>query len=121
MLKFKSQKLRNDILLAFAFLLIALIGFAVFKFTQKDGEFIVVSINGNETQAYVLSKDTENLIISGENGEYENHLVIKDGKAYISSANCRDKICVSHRAISKVGETIVCLPHKVVVSVEDDG
>ena len=30
-----------------------------------------------------------------------------------------DKICVNHAAISKKGETIVCLPHKVVVEVVD--
>lgn len=118
--KFKSRKLRNDVLLVIGVLIIALIGFLIFTLTQKEGKFIVVSIDGEETGAYILSEDTENLIVSGENGEFENHLVIKDGKAYISDANCRDKICVSHRAISKVGETIVCLPHKVVVSVEGD-
>ena len=46
-----------------------------------------------------------------------NRLVIRDGKAFMESATCPDGVCVSHRPISREGETIVCLPHKVVVTV----
>jgi len=48
----------------------------------------------------------------------KNVLVIENGEASIKSATCPDKICVSHRKISKSGETIVCLPNKVVVEIE---
>ena len=42
------------------------------------------------------------------------------GKPVWKKQNCPDKICVNHAAISKKGETIVCLPHKVVVEVVDE-
>ena len=47
-----------------------------------------------------------------------NILVIKDGAADMISADCPDQICVKHNPISKAGETIICLPNKVVVTIE---
>lgn len=113
----KKRRYINDILLCIGVLAVALIIFTVFKATMKVGGYAVVSIDGEEKYRYALNEDSQHTI---KNGEYENLLVIKDGKAYITEANCRDKICVSHRAIDKTGETIVCLPHKLVVSIEGD-
>lgn len=121
MLSKEKSRYINDILLCIGILAVALIAFLVFKATMEDGKIVTVSINGTETQGYSLSIDSENMITSGKNGEFQNMLVIKDGKAYVREANCKDKICVSHRKISKVGETIVCLPHKVVISIDNDG
>ena len=50
----------------------------------------------------------------------KNILVIKNGSAYVSEADCPDKICTAHRAISKTGESIVCLPHKLVLTIESE-
>lgn len=44
-----------------------------------------------------------------------NVVEIHDGKAFMASANCRDLICVNSPAISHDGETIVCLPHGIVL------
>lgn len=46
-----------------------------------------------------------------------NLLIIEDGKAYITEADCRDKICVGMSPVSHVGESIVCMPHGIVISV----
>lgn len=110
----EKRKLRNDILLVAVIFAVALIGFLVFKSTMKTGEYVTVSIDGVEKYRYSLSQNIETDIITGED---TNRLVVKDGKAYITEANCPDKICVGHRGISKTGETIVCLPHKLVVAV----
>ena len=47
-----------------------------------------------------------------------NTLVIKDEMADMIFADCPDQICVKHAPISNVGETIICLPNKVVVTIE---
>lgn len=112
----KSGKLKNDILIALTFIGIAVVGIVLLSLFRSEGDYAVVSIDGHETQRYALSTDTEKDIVTA--GGKVNRLVIEDGKAYISYADCPDKICVSHRKISKEGETIVCLPHKVVVSIE---
>ena len=46
-----------------------------------------------------------------------NRLVIEDGTARMEWADCPDQICVNHRPVSSGGESIICLPNKVVVSV----
>ena len=38
----------------------------------------------------------------------------------MKDANCPDKICEGHNKISYKGETIVCLPHKVVIEIVAD-
>ena len=120
MLKFKSKKVRNDCILILAILFCALLVFICYKAFQKDGQYVSVLIDGQEENCFPLGENIEHTIISGENGEYFNNLVIKDNKAYVTDANCRDGICVDHKPVSKTGETIVCLPHKLVISIESD-
>ena len=38
----------------------------------------------------------------------------------MTEADCPDKICVNTGKISKIGETIVCLPHRVVVEIQGE-
>ncbi len=35
----------------------------------------------------------------------------------MDKADCPDKLCVKQGKISKSGESIICLPHKVVVKI----
>ena len=76
-----------------------------------------VEVDGTVMGTYPLSVDREVEIVTGENGEELNLLVIKDGKAIISTATCPDGICAAHKPISREGESIICLPHKVVITV----
>ena len=100
-----------------AVLLIALVSALVVFFTRDNGTWCAVSVDGKTLAAFPLSKDTE-YVIPIDNGN--NTLTITDGKASISFADCPDKICVAHKPISYDGESIVCLPHKVVVSVSEE-
>ena len=109
------RKVRNDILLIVAVLLLAAIAFLLFHFTGTQGDRVVVLIGGERTASYPLSEDLEMVIRTGEES---NTLVIRDGKAQVTAATCPDGICVDHHPISKSGETIVCLPHQVVIKVE---
>ena len=95
----------------------AAIIFAIFKINLKNGEVVKVVVDKEIKYCYNLM-DTVEVTITNDDGT--NVLVIKDGEAFIKNANCPDKICVAHRKISKVGETIVCLPHKVVIEITED-
>ena len=116
----KTNKTRNDIILVGAILLIAAIAFAVFKLTMQDGGYVTVSVNGDVVQTYSINDEIETTITTGDDNEQTNVLVITNGEALVKSANCPDGICFEHRPISKDGETIVCLPHKVVVAVTNE-
>ncbi len=113
----KNQKLRNDIILAVVIVLIAAAGLLLFVFNREQGTTVSVKVNGTQIASYPLAENREVPIKTGENDEHINVLVIKDGKASISEADCPDKICVETRAVSYVGETVVCLPHKLVIEI----
>lgn len=116
----KNRKIRNDIILAVAIVLIATVGLLLFVLTKEEGSTVAVKIDGVVTDTYPLSENIEISIKTGENDENINVLTIEDGKASISEADCPDKICVETRAVSFVGETIVCLPHKLVIEITNE-
>lgn len=82
------------------------------------GSYVQIEINGEITETLPLDEDTQKEIITENGGT--NTLVIKDGKAKMTEANCPDGICKNHKSISRNGESIICLPHKVVISVVDN-
>ena len=73
-------------------------------------------ITGDDTSGTDPSADAAS--DTSAEGTWHNILVIKDGRADMTDADCPDRICVNHRPVSQEGETIVCLPHKVVVEVK---
>lgn len=113
----ENRKLKNDIILAVVILFIATAGLLLFNSTKVEGDFVSVKIDGVEKYRYSLNENVNIEIFTGENNSQVNRLVIEDGKAYISEADCPDKICVGHKPVKNVNESIVCLPHKVVVEI----
>ena len=108
------KKIRNDVILAVVLLLLAA-AMLFWQLQKTEGDFAVVLIDGVETARYALDSDTEVEITTDGGGT--NTLVIRDGEAFVEAANCPDLVCAGHRAISRVGETIVCLPHKLVIKI----
>lgn len=84
----------------------------------KQGSRVEVFLDGELYGTYSLEKEQEIPILI--DGEVENILKIEGGEADMIEASCPDKLCVHQKAISKDNETIVCLPHKVVVQVISD-
>lgn len=85
-------------------------------FTRAEGGYVCVEQDGIKTMSFPLNEDRE-IKLEAEDGGY-NLLVIEDGKAYIKSASCPDKICVKHRRIGFEGERIVCLPNRLTIRIE---
>lgn len=108
---------KNDIILIAVILLAAGAGF-LWNHLQKqeEGGCAVVYVEGEKIAAYSLDEEGT-YEITTKNGS--NLLVIKDRKADVTEADCPDSLCVKQKAIDKNGETIVCLPHKVVVEVQN--
>ena len=116
----KKKKIRNDFILAAVILIIAVAGLLIMNFTKTQGDFVVVKIDGAEKYKYQLPENITVDIVTGEDGENVNTLVIKDGEASMTEADCPDGICVAHRPIKNTGESIVCLPHKIVVEIQSE-
>lgn len=49
-----------------------------------------------------------------------NKVLVKDGSIHIIDADCSDKLCVRQGTISKVGETLVCLPNELIIEIKGD-
>lgn len=111
---------KNDVIVIAIIVVIALAVFAGVNFfgeqNTKDAR-AVVTIDGAEYGSYSLSEDKK-IKITSEHGSY-NILVIEDGVASMEEASCPDKICVRHKPVDKTGETLVCLPNKVVVEIKN--
>lgn len=116
----KKNKFRNDVILAAVIVIIAVAGLLFINGTKVKGNRVVVKINGVETRSYVLSENTEFEIKTGKKNEDSNVVVIENGKVRVTEADCPDGICKNYRPISYVGETIICLPHKVVIEIVGD-
>ncbi len=112
-----KRKIRNDIILVLCLLLIAVIGLAYLYLFRDKGDTVKVTVDGNQIGIYSLNENMTKDIITGEKGENLNRLIIKDGKAYMETATCPDGICVTHNPIFRDGESIVCLPNGVVVTI----
>ena len=103
---------KRDFILIGAVLAVILRVFAVVFFTKKEGDYVVVKVNGEEVAKYSLLED----------GVYElnggtNILKIEDGKAFLIEASCPDHLCMNQGKIDQSGETITCLPNRLTVSV----
>lgn len=83
----------------------------------KKGSSVQVFIDNKPNKSFDLNKDNNYLINTKEG---YNLLVIKNGKARVAEADCVEQICVNTKEISKDGESIICLPHKVVIRIVSD-
>lgn len=103
---------KRDIILIASILVIAIAFFLIVELTKEEGAGVVVKVDGVEVAEYSLSKSGTYPLNGGT-----NILVIEDGRAYLSDANCPDKLCVHQGKISRTGEVITCLPNKLTVTV----
>ena len=94
------------IVILFACLILGAVWFYT-VFSEKGGQ-VQITVDGEVYGTYDLS---------AEQGKTTNILVIKNGVADMVEADCPDKLCVHQHSISRNGESIVCLPNKIVVQV----
>lgn len=103
--------------------------------TGKGGDAVVLSKSGSEIGRYALREDLNILVgkdgelttySSGNENVFEempqdyNIVRIRGGKVSVIKADCRSQVCVDHKPISNAGESIICLPHKLVVEIISD-
>lgn len=106
---------KGDFLVIVAVVLVITAGFlAMLPTRNSQGGVVTVIVSGEKTAEYPIDTDFETEITT-EHGK--NTLVIKDGYADITAADCFGNDCVHQKKISKNGEMIVCLPHKLVVEI----
>lgn len=105
---------RMDVILIVLALVVAAAVYFFYFAGKGQGGGVEITVDG-ESVAF-LPLDTDDSLRIDTDGGY-NIVTIADGVVRVSEADCRDQVCVEHKAISRTGETIVCLPHKLVVEI----
>ena len=113
MRKLLSNKKRADLILVVALLLLAGILYLTMNANRQEGGVAVVRVNGVETERHSLAVDGTFSLNGGT-----NILVIRDGQAWLSEADCPDLLCVKQGKIHYTGQVITCLPNRLTVTVE---
>jgi len=114
--KSKTKKsLRFDIVIIALLLIISLVFLGVNLLSRKGGATVEVEIDGEKVATYELYKNGEYVLGGGT-----NILVIENGEAYLSFADCPDHTCVKTGKIRYVGQSIICLPNRVAITVRGD-
>ena len=106
---------RNDwILIGFICILTLFCFVGSFFVGKQEAGQVVVKVAGTLKGSYSLKEEQKIAI------DDTNVFEIKDGEVKMISATCPDQHCVHQKAISKNGESIICLPNKVVVEIQSD-
>ena len=108
------KRLKNDILLAAVLLILAGAALLITRLTRTAGGTVKVTVDGVVVAQLPLGQTCTRVI---DTGRGSNTLVIEDGAVSVTQADCPDKVCVAQGAICYNGETIVCLPHRLVVTI----
>lgn len=81
----------------------------------------VVSIDGKKVDQFPLDTAEHQLVTYHPNDEQYNIVEVMPGKIRVKEDNSPDQIAVRTGWISKPGQTSICLPHRLVISLERDG
>lgn len=115
----RKQKRRNDIILIIVLLAAALIVLFIQNLFGKAGANVIIMQDGKIIHEISLENELKgDNVLRIEATDGYNILEITDGTASITEADCPDGLCVKQKAISKQGESLICLPHKLVIIVE---
>ena len=111
---FADKKRRRDLIVIASLLVLALALYLILGAARTEGGTVVVRVDGVETERHSLFADGTYPLNGGS-----NILVIADGQAWLSEANCPDRLCVRQGRIHYTGQSIICLPNRLTVTVED--
>lgn len=106
---------RNDIILIVVVIIVGLSVMAFLNLNKTEGSKVLLIVNDKTVKSFSLSK---NISYSYKNKDgILNTFRIKNGYVDMLDATCPDKLCVRHKKIHYNHETIVCLPHKLVLEI----
>jgi hypothetical protein len=130
---------KADIILFIVLVAVGLAASAALTFSHSDavrGSKVIIESGGDLYARYPLAEDRTVVVpapkqISADapaanaddpasaQYDYYNVVEISGGTVSVTEASCKNQVCVKHGAISRSGESIVCLPNRLVVRIEN--
>lgn len=111
---FTSFFKKADIFLLVIFLLIGVGSVLAANLAPSSGTTVVISVNGEEYGRYPLNVERE---ISVDTVYGHNTVTISASTVYVSDSDCPNHDCERFGAISRPAQTIMCLPHRMLVRI----
>jgi len=114
-----------DIIIIVFLSLLSLVPFFIFSYTlaEKTQEnsinVAVISVGNLEIQRVTLTDNMGMDILNIPEIDCSPDAVeVNNDQIRIKGSTCPQQICVNRGYISKPGETIICLPHKMIIEIE---
>lgn len=124
--KRRDRLLRKPLTIADGLLVLGVIALAAVLIIQPWGEEasgraseVVVEVNGQEVTRLPLTEEARDYYVDGFSGE--SHFHIEGGEVWMVDSACPDKLCVAMGHADQSGNSVVCLPNRVVLSLEGAG
>jgi hypothetical protein len=111
----KGDKLLIVLIILISFSAMGYIRIQAFSNAEK---YVSIQVNGEEIKRFIFDPKLVGQTIPIETKYGFNLIEIGDEKVRVIEADCPDKIDVKQGYISNIGETIVCLPNKLVVEIK---
>ena len=115
-LKLFITKNKLTVIIVASLLLLSFVLLLFNVFTREEGAAVRVTLNGEVVGEYPLNKNKTYSLNGGT-----NILVIEDGFAYISYANCRTQQCKKMGKINFVNQFIACEANEIRIVVIGQG
>ncbi|QIL49750.1 NusG domain II-containing protein [Vagococcus hydrophili] len=120
----KKQWRFMDGVVILCLVVLSFVPLVIFSMNQKDatgnkeGTIAVISIDGKEVDRFELNEDTKHYEKTYHPGKDKYNIVEMEGtRIRVREDNSPDQIAVRTSWISRVGQTSICLPHKLVIEI----
>lgn len=112
---------KADIILLIVLVVIGLAATGLIGVSKSDGDTVIIENHGKMFAKYSLYENTEIDVPCESVANGKLHVSISDGQVRVTESCCTNQVCVKHSAINKSGESIICLPNRIVVKIEGKG
>ena len=111
---------KKEIIIVALIVIIAIVPIFLINSNTSNQKNVQLSID-NEPYKDILFDESTKETYTVETDDGYNTILIENGTIKVIEANCPNQVCVHTKAISESGEMIVCLPHKLVVEITEQG
>ena len=110
----KQAKVGDLLIIIFA--LGVIIYMIIKSWNVPNGKYLKIEMYDNQIKFFSINQSRKQKI-PGLLGNSE--ISIDNGKARFAKSPCSKKYCIHHGWVSKVNQTIVCLPNQIAISITD--
>jgi len=113
----------GDVVLVVLVILAAVAGLVLISRVNagEAGSIAVIEVNGKEARRLELDDNQAYRTLTVQGSLGPSTIAVENGKVWMAESACRDRVCVGMGRIELTGQSIVCLPNRVVIRIADGG